>query len=116
MAIPQFLKSLVEGVLREVANMADFEIQQIFHHIAMLPPISAAVLRSIAACLTEVFENSRDVSKEDYSTTPRRSSRLVKIPDAKGTQWSTWKKKKYVVDDSIDGGSYGESRSKYRTS
>jgi hypothetical protein len=105
----------VEGVLREVANMADSEVQEIFHHIAMLPPISAAVLKSTTARLTDIFENSRDVSEEDRSTAPRKSSRLVKTPDAKGTRQSAWKKKKCVVDDSTDGGSCGESGSEYWT-
>jgi hypothetical protein len=81
----------------------------------VLPQVSAAVLSSKAALLIDIFEHSMDVSDEDLIAPPRRSSRLVKTPTAKGKRRSARKKRKAVVDESTDGGSCGDSENEYRT-
>jgi hypothetical protein len=105
----------VEDILKEVANLTDFEVQQVFQNIAMLLQVSASIPTSAASLLADVFENSKDVSDEDLITPPRRSSRLVKTPVAKGTRRSTRKKQKVVVESSTDGGNCGKIESEYRS-
>jgi hypothetical protein len=103
----------VEDILREVAKLFDFEVQQVFQDIAMLSQVSTPVLTSTASLLTDIFENSRDVSNKDLITPPRRSSKLVKTPAAKGTWRLARKKQKAIVESSTDRGSYGDSESEY---
>jgi hypothetical protein len=87
MAASKVCQSPVEDIFKEVANLSDSGVQQVFQNIVMLSQVSALVLTSAASLLTDIFENSRDVSdEEDLITLPRRSSRLVKTPIAKGTR------------------------------
>ena len=71
-------------------------------------------LISTATIFADVFDNSMDVSDDDLITLPRRSSRLVKSLTQKGIHRSV-RKKKVVVDDSIDEGSCGNLGSEYMT-
>ena len=54
-----------------------------------------------------------DVSNEDLITLPKRNSRLVKTPAAKGTWRSAKEKQKAIVESSIERDSCGDSKSKY---
>lgn len=45
----------VQNVLREVANLSNDKVQQVFKGIAKFPPVCAAILNRTATILTTVF-------------------------------------------------------------
>jgi hypothetical protein len=73
-------KNGVPELLRAVAKLQDSEVQELFWEIATLPQISAPVLQRTVALLSDVFEDSRDLSSDDMIKPPRRSSRLQRTP------------------------------------
>lgn len=76
MANPLLPCKEVQALLRTIANLSDLEVQHIFKTLALFPQISAGVLETTAFLLTDVFEDSRNVSDEDFIRPPRRSTRL----------------------------------------
>jgi hypothetical protein len=57
----------MDRVVRTIANLDDLEVEEIFQRVAMLPPVSSALLENMRATLSDMYEASRDTleSEED---------------------------------------------------
>ena len=90
----------VQNLLREVANLSNLEVQQVFRGVAHFPPVCAEVLNRTASLLTTVFAESREDLKEGSSKPRRQSERLKKVPPTPERRRSTRKSQKAIGVDS----------------
>ena len=86
-------------MLREVANLSNDKVQQVFRGIATFLPVCAVVRNRIVAILTTVLEESREDSSKGLDEPRRRSERLKKVLPAAGRTHSARKKKKAAAAD-----------------
>lgn len=79
--IPSFLHhTSAQEILRSVANLSDFDVEEVFLGIGRMPQISSVVLDRMAGLLTDIFEDSRDV------LLPCRSGRVTRSSIKAGTE------------------------------
>jgi hypothetical protein len=79
----------VDRVVRTIANLDDLEVEEIFQRVAMLPPISSALLQNMRATLSDMYEASRDTSESKEELPRRRSLHLQPKKKTSVTRRST---------------------------
>jgi hypothetical protein len=86
----------VDRVVRTIANLDNLEVEEIFQRVAMLPPISSALLQNMRATLSDMYEASRDTSESKEELPRRRSLHLQPKKKTSVTRRSTRTKARAV--------------------